>query len=152
MPVRNTTKPSFNFLTGEEEPESPPPAAAAKREPLRETFRTTFRASQNAPHTVVPSDPINEDLRAQLNTVRYELETAKQEKEMMKLEHAQELRDAQNRADADFRKAQQVEATNSLTAKKHEALTKELAELQTRAANERQALERRLRESQERAQ
>ncbi|CAE6998428.1 hypothetical protein PTT_16480 [Pyrenophora teres f. teres 0-1] len=152
MPVRNTTKPSFNFLTGEEEPESPPPAVPAKREPLRETFRTTFRASQNAPHTVVPSDPINEDLRAQLNTVRYELETAKQEKEMMKLEHAQELRDAQNRADADFRKAQQVEASNTLTTKKHEALTKELAESQTRAANERQALERRLRESQERAQ
>ncbi|KAF7455304.1 Spindle assembly checkpoint component MAD1 [Pyrenophora tritici-repentis] len=152
MPVRNTTKPSFNFLTGEEEPESPPPTVAAKREPLRETFRTAFRASQNAPHTVVPSDPINEDLRAQLNTVRYELETAKQEKEMMKLEHAQELRDAQNRADADFRKAQQVEASSTLTAKKHEALTKELAESQTRAANERQALERRLRESQERAQ
>ncbi|KAH6840349.1 hypothetical protein AA0117_g6176 [Alternaria alternata] len=151
MAVRNTTQPSFNFLTGEEEEPTPAPATA-KREPLRETFRTTLRASQNAPHTVVPSDPINEDLRAQLNTLRYELETAKQEKEMMKLEHAQELRDAQNRADADFRKAQQVEASNTLTAKKHDALTKEMAEVQTRAANERQALERRLRESQERAQ
>ncbi|CAN9453749.1 unnamed protein product [Alternaria alternata] len=74
------------------------------------------------------------------------------EKEMMKLEHAQELRDAQNRADADFRKAQQVEASNTLTAKKYDALTKEMAEVQTRAANERQALERRLRECQERAQ
>ena len=84
MAVRNTTQPSFNFLTGEEEEPTPAPATA-KREPLRETFRTTLRASQNAPHTVVPSDPINEDLRAQLNTLRYELETAKQEKEMMKL-------------------------------------------------------------------
>lgn len=150
MAVRNTNQPSFNFLTGEEEPAPAP--VVAKREPLRETFRTTLRASQNAPHTVVPSDPINEDLRAQLNTLRYELETAKQEKEMMKLEHAQELRDAQNRADTDFRKAQQVEASSTQTAKKYEALSKEMAELQTRTANERLALERRLRESQERAQ
>lgn len=152
MAVRNTNQPSFNFLTGEEEPAPAPAATIAKREPLRETFRTTLRASQNAPHTVVPSDPINEDLRAQLNTLRYELETAKQEKEMMKLEHAQELRDAQNRADADFRKAQQVEASSSQTAKKYEALSKEMAELQTRTANERLTLERRLRESQEKAQ
>jgi mitotic spindle assembly checkpoint protein MAD1 len=151
MAVRNTNQPSFNFLTGEEE--APAPAfAPAKREALRETFRTTLRTSQNAPHMVVPSDPINEDLRAQLNTVRYELETAKQEREMMKLEHAQELRDAQNRADTDFRKAQQAEASNNLTAKKYDALTKEMAEAQTRAANERQTLERRSRESQERAQ
>jgi mitotic spindle assembly checkpoint protein MAD1 len=149
MAVRNANQPSFNFLTGEEEEEEPAPA---RRERLRETFRTTLRTSQNAPHTVVPSDPINEDLRAQLNTVRYELETAKQEKEMMKLEHARELRDAQNRADADFRKAQQAEAANTLTARKYETLTKEMAEAQTRAANERQALERRLRESQEQAQ
>jgi mitotic spindle assembly checkpoint protein MAD1 len=151
MAVRNTNQPSFNFLTGEEEVPAPAPAPA-KREALRETFRSTLRTSQNAPHTVVPSDPINEDLRAQLNTVRYELETAKQEREMMKLEHAQQLRDAQNRADADFRKAQQAEASNNLTAKKYDALTKDMAEAQTRAANERQALERRLRESQEKAQ
>jgi chromosome segregation ATPase len=111
-----------------------------------------MRTSQNAPHTVVPSDPANEELRAQLNTVRYELETAKQDLEMKKLEHAQELRDAQNRADADFRKAQQAEATNTLTLKKNEALVKELSEAHTRASNERQALEKRLRQSQEKAQ
>jgi chromosome segregation ATPase len=143
---RNTFQPSFDFLGAE--PDQPP----AKREPLRETFRTTMRTSQNAPHTVVPSDPANEELRAQLNTVRYELETAKQDMEMKKLEHAQELRDAQNRADADFRKAQQAEATNTLTLKKNEALVKELSEAQTRASNERQALEKRLRQSQEKAQ
>lgn len=147
MAMRKANQPSFNLFTGDDE--TPPPPV---REPLRETFRTTLRTTQNAPHTVVPSDPINEDLRAQLNTVRYELETAKQEKEMIKLEHAQELRDAQNRADADFRKAQQAESVNSLTAKKYEALAREMSEAQTRAANERQALEKRLRDSQAKAQ
>jgi mitotic spindle assembly checkpoint protein MAD1 len=147
MAFRKANQPSFNLFTGVEE--SPPPAP---REPLRETFRSTMRASINAPHTVVASDPVNEDLRAQLNTLRYELETAKQEKEMLKLEHAQELRDAQSRAEADFRKAQQAETANNLTAKKHEAVVRELAEVQTRSANERQDLERRLRQSQEKAQ
>jgi chromosome segregation ATPase len=139
-------QPSFNLFTGDTE-ETP-----AKREPLRETFRATMRASQNAPHTVVAADPANEELRAQLNTVRYELETAKQDMEMRKLEHDQDLREAQNRADADFRKAQQAEAANTLTTKKYEALAKEMSEAQTRAANERQALEKRLRQSQEKAQ
>tara|TARA_R110002003_G_scaffold433_15_gene19820 strand:+ start:9498 stop:11546 length:2049 start_codon:yes stop_codon:yes gene_type:complete len=114
-------------------------------------MRTSHNAP-NAPHTVVAADPANEELRVQLNTVRYELETAKQELEMKKLEHAQELRDAQNRADADFRKAQQAEAANTLTSKKYDALARDMSEAQTRAANERQALEKRLRQSQEKAQ
>jgi chromosome segregation ATPase len=154
MASRRTFQPAFDIFTGEEA--QPPPTRELLRrspvQPLRETFRTTMRTSQNAPHTVIPSDPINDDLRAQLNTVRYELETAKQDKEMKQLEHAQELREAQNRAEADFRKAQQAETANALTQKKYDALTKEMAEAQTRAANERQDLERRLRQSQEKAQ
>lgn len=144
---RNTFQPSYNFLGGAE-PDQPP----ARREPLKETFRATMRTSQNAPHTVVPSDPANEELRAQLNTLRYELETARQDAEKDKLEHAQALREAQNRSDADYRKAQQAEAANTLTLKKYEAVSKEMSEAQTRAANERQALEKRLRQSQEKAQ
>ena len=146
MAFGKANQPSFNLFTGVEE--SPPP------EPLRQTFRTTMRASTmtNAPHTVVPDNPINEDLRAQLNTLRYELETVKQEKAMLKLELDQEIRDTQSRAEADFRKAQQAEAANAQTIKKYEALSKELSEVQTRAANERQDLERRLRQSQEKAQ
>ncbi|KAJ4315808.1 coiled-coil domain-containing protein mad1 [Neodidymelliopsis sp. IMI 364377] len=146
MAFGKANQPSFNLFTGVEE--SPPP------EPLRQTFRTTMRASTatNAPHTVVASDPVNEDLRAQLNTLRYELETAKQEKAMLKLELDQEIRDTQSRAEADFRKAQQAETANAQTAKKYDALSKELSEMRTRAENERRDLERRLRQSQEKAQ
>jgi mitotic spindle assembly checkpoint protein MAD1/[phosphatase 2A protein]-leucine-carboxy methyltransferase len=144
---RKQNQPSFNIFTGAEE--SPPPA---KREPLRETFRTTLRTSQNAPpHTVLPADPVNEDLRAQLNTLKYELETANQEKEMLKLEHQQEIRDLQSRAEADFKKAQQAETANNLTAKKYDSLQREFSEAQTRVANERHDLEKRLRTSQEKA-
>ena len=147
MAFNRANQPSFNLFTGVEE--SPPPA-----EPLRQTFRTTMRASTatNAPHTVVPDNPVNEDLRAQLNALRYELETAKQEKAMLKLELDQEIRDTQTRAETDFRRAQQAETANTQTAKKHEALSKELSDVRTRAENERRDLERRLRQSQEKAQ
>lgn len=48
----------------------------------------------------------NEDLRAQLKALQYEVESFKQEKELTKLRHEKELRDAQARADNDFHKAQ----------------------------------------------
>lgn len=146
MASRKANQPSFNLFTGA--PESPPPV----REALRETFKTTFRSSQNAPHTVVSSDTVNEDLRAQVNTLRYELETAKQEQEKLKLEHGAEIRDLQNRAEADYRKAQQAETASNLTTKKYESLQRELSEVQTRNENERQDLQRRLRTSQDKAQ
>lgn len=141
-------QPTFDFLTGAES--QPPPVP---REPLRETFRTTLRTTQNAPpHTVVPSDPVNEDLRAQINTLRYELDTAKREAEMAKLEHQQEVRDLESRAEAEARKAQQAEASSSVMTKKYATLQKELSETNTRSANERQEMERKIRTSQEKAQ
>lgn len=146
MAARKANQPSYNFFTGEAE--SPP----KPREPLRETFRATFRTSQNASHAAVPSDTVNEDLRAQVNTLRYELETAKQEHEKLKLGHDAEKRDLQARADADFRKAQQAETANNLTTKKYEALQREISEVQTRAENERQDMQKRLRISQDKAQ
>lgn len=101
---------------------------------------------------MLAGDPINEDLRAQINTLRYELETAKQEKELMRLELQQEIRDTQSKAEADFKKAQQAESSSTLTAKKYDSLQREMTDAQTRSANKRQDLERRLRTSQEKAQ
>lgn len=48
----------------------------------------------------------NEDLRAQINTLLYEIESFKQEREYTNLRHEKELRDAQSKADADFKRAQ----------------------------------------------
>jgi len=52
------------------------------------------------------SDFENEELRVQVNTLRYELENIKQERDLTALRHEKELRDLQAKADADFRKAQ----------------------------------------------
>ncbi|KAF2195230.1 spindle assembly checkpoint component MAD1 [Zopfia rhizophila CBS 207.26] len=136
MASRKQSQPTFNIFTGGASSPTPPP------------FRETLRAS----HTVRPADPVNEDLRAQINTLRYELDTIKQESEMTKLQHQQEIREIQNRSEADFRRAQQAETSSKSAATKYDALVRELSEVQTRSANERQGLERRLRNSQEKAQ
>ena len=148
MASRKANQPSFDFFSGEAITNSP----QRPREPLRETFRTTLRTSQNAPpHTVVASDTVNEDLRTQINTLRYELETAKQDHEKLKLEHNAEIRDAQNRAETEYRRAQQAEATGSLATKKYEVIQREMSEVQARSENERQDLQRRLQTSQTKA-
>ena len=48
----------------------------------------------------------NEDLRAQLKTLQYEVDSYKQEKELTNIKHEKELRDAQAKAEADFKRAQ----------------------------------------------
>jgi len=110
-PSRGTaTQPTYNFLTGP----SPPHLPAAE---------TSLGQSIRAPRPVKPGssylflldmvaaklvfiDAGNEELRVQVNTLRYELENLRQERDLTALRHEKELRDLQTRADADFRKAQ----------------------------------------------
>ncbi len=53
-------------------------------------------------------DTGSDDLRAQIKTLLYEIESFKQEREFTNLRHEKELRDAQTKADADFKRAQVV--------------------------------------------
>lgn len=61
----------------------------------------SFRQSQ-----AVKPDIGNEDLRAQIKTLQYELDSFKQERELSKLRHDKELREVQLKAEELFRKAQ----------------------------------------------
>ncbi|KAF2237410.1 M protein repeat protein [Viridothelium virens] len=130
MAARNQ-QPTYDFLTGASSPTRPP-----SRQPLRETFRQS---------QIAKPDHSNEDLRAQINTLQYELESLKQERELTLLRHEQELRDTQNKAEADFRRAQAAESTGSHATKRYDALMQELREEQDRAANEKADFERKLR-------
>ena len=125
-------QPTYDFLTGAEQ--SPP------RQPLRETLKqsTTSKADMN-----------NENLRSQLHTRQYELDSLKQDRELTTLQHQQELRDVQNRAEADFKRAQAAEAAKNAAAKKAETMTRDWQEMQDRAANEKSALEKKIRSLQD---
>ena len=48
----------------------------------------------------------NEDLRAEIKALQYELSTFSQERELLVLRHEKELREAQSAAEGDFRKTQ----------------------------------------------
>ncbi|KAL1311526.1 hypothetical protein AAFC00_001647 [Neodothiora populina] len=127
-------QPTYDFLAGD----SPPP----RQQPLRETFRQSIA-------TTVRPDIANESLRAQLNTLQYELDSLKQEKELATLEHQSEIREIEYRAEADFKRAQAAESSANAATKKAEALVRELQEAESRATNEKIGLERRIRTLQE---
>ncbi|KAH8698560.1 M protein repeat protein [Talaromyces proteolyticus] len=104
------------------------------------SFRQSIRPSQP-----VKRDADNEELRVQVNTLRYELDNLKQERDLTELRNEKELRELQLKADSDFRKAQAAEASSNRANSKSEALAKELKEVQESALNEKANFERRIR-------
>lgn len=121
-------QPTYDFLTGAES--SPP------RQALRETLKQS---------TVSKPDINNENLRSQLHTLQYELDSLKQDRELTALRHQQDLRDAQNRAEADFKRAQAAEAAKNAATKKADTLSRDWQDMGDRAANEKAALDKKLR-------
>lgn len=93
MNSSRNSHPSWGSPPRSASPLSIPPAPS----PLRQSIR---------PSQVSKPDTEKEELRVQVNTLRYELENIKQERDLMVLRHEKELRDVQLKADADFRKAQ----------------------------------------------
>jgi mitotic spindle assembly checkpoint protein MAD1 len=105
--------------------------------------RSTLRQS----HVIKPDTSNDENLRARINTLDYELKNLQQERGLLVLQHEKELRDIQIKAEADFKRAQAAESASKKAAHKCDALTQELQDLQNQAVNERPSLEKRLRES-----
>lgn len=102
----SNTQPTYDFITGNP---IPPPVLSS--------LQQTFRQSQVIKAGEVGLSAVryqtkgwlefgNEDLRAQLKTLQYELEAFRQEREFTHLRHEKELRDVQVKAEADFKRAQ----------------------------------------------
>lgn len=68
---------------------------------------------------------------------------------MVRLRHEKELRDAQTRAEADYKKAQSSESNKNITTSRYNSLAKELQDLQDRSANAQHDLEKKLRAAQD---
>lgn len=102
---------------------SPPPESPLALPPAPSVFQLSSRLAEPAhpskpgetctPSTIAGNpdlssskDTEKEELRVQVNTLKYELENFKQERDLMVLRHEKELRELQLKADADFRKAQ----------------------------------------------
>lgn len=84
-----------------------------------------------------------------MKTLRYTIDNHKQEEELAKLRHESELRDARRKGEDDFKKMQAADAEKSKALRQYEALLKEMTEVKDAATNEKAALERRIRETEE---
>ncbi|MCJ1461768.1 coiled-coil domain-containing protein mad1 [Pseudocyphellaria aurata] len=142
------TQPTYDFLTGT--PISPPVQS------LQQTFRQSqvvkagdVTLAVSTYHSERYADIGNEDLRAQIKTLQYELEAFRQEREFTNLRHEKELRDVQVKAESDFKKAQASESSKHVTSHKYDALSQELKETKNQAINQQQDLEKKLRTLQE---
>ncbi|KAI4122696.1 MAG: hypothetical protein LQ341_007281, partial [Variospora aurantia] len=91
----------------------------------------------------------NENLRAQLKSLQYEVNSLKSERECERLRHEQALQDVQERADADFKKAQASESSKNISSHKYEAMVRQMKEAQDQATNHRVSLEKKVRTLQE---
>ena len=107
MASARNQQPTFDFLTGN----SPP------RQPLRES--TTLKQSTS----FVRADISNEQLRAQINTLQYELDTIRQARELEILQYQSEVREAEKRAEADFKRAQVSTCTYARTTRRPDTPT-----------------------------
>lgn len=115
-------QPTYDFLAGEHQDQG---------QPLRETITKQSLASRPARDVMEA-----EEVRVKLRTLQYELDTIKQERELHHLQHQQELREAQSRAEADFKRAQAAELAANVATKKAEALSRNTQEERDRQANE----------------
>ncbi|OAP63144.1 hypothetical protein AYL99_02371 [Fonsecaea erecta] len=129
-----STQPSYDFIAG-----------GAAENPTQ-----SFRQSRLRQPSVSRGDPTqDENLRAKINSLEYELKNLQQERGLLALQHEKELREQQLRADADFKKYQTAESAAQKATQRQEALAKELRELQDQRVNEKAVLERQLRDLQD---
>lgn len=119
--------------------------------PLRKSLNRTSIPPQEKPIPTVSQQKYQEDtltLQARINKLEYELRNLDGERGLLTLQHEKELRDAQARADADFRKYQEAEAERLKALQMHESVVKEVRDIRDKGVNDNAAVERRARDLQ----
>ncbi|KAJ2970800.1 hypothetical protein NUW58_g9589 [Xylaria curta] len=92
-----------------------------------------------------------EELKAEVATMRYRIETTEQEKEMLALQHENEIREVQRKAEADFNQKQAAEGEKSRAQRQYETMQEELQTLKESSAQDTAELDKKLREAQDEA-
>ncbi|KAM7198439.1 Spindle assembly checkpoint component Mad1 [Naviculisporaceae sp. PSN 640] len=165
-----TTQPSYNLFTGETaggsnpspnmaRPSSRQSGAASGPSPPRgrgTTVATNF-SRESSKENMAPPDAEEyetqrkriEELKAEVGTLRYQINSFEQEKEMMRLQSENEMRDTKRRAEDDFKAKQAADAEKSKAMRQVESLEAELEALREEKEQQKRALEGKAREAQE---
>ncbi|RDW91920.1 hypothetical protein BP5796_01314 [Coleophoma crateriformis] len=137
------SQPTFDFLTGAE-------STTAARRQSRIASGETVRDKHPEPDFDFEARKREMDeLKAQVKSLQYSIDSHKQEEELTKLRHESELRDARRKGEEDFKKMQTAEGDKAKAVRKYESLLKELTELRDAACNEKSTLEKRVRDVEE---
>lgn len=133
--ARTTIQPTYDFLAA---PDASP--HATRKGPLRDTLRQLPAEGRD------PGN--NDDIRAQLKRAQYELDALRTERDLSAIQHQQEIKAIEERAEADFKRAQSAQNGGETATRKLDLLQREHQETQSRATNERLALEKKVRDLQ----
>ncbi|KAI0424059.1 spindle assembly checkpoint component Mad1 [Xylaria sp. FL1042] len=158
----HNTQPSYDFLTGADHASSShhhddrPSPQRQSHEP-GESVRASSRESSK--ENLAPPDAEEyetqrkriEELKAEVATMRYRIETTEQEKEMLVLQHENEIREVQRKAEEDFKQKQAAEGEKSRAQRQYESMQEELQTVKESSAQDTAELDRRLRETQDEA-
>lgn len=161
---RAVTTPStgYDIITGQPiEPTVPRPRAPSfsqsqnQAPPSQSLRKSTSRPSllpkpeQHVP--VVSQQKYQDDtlaLQSRVNKLEYEIRNLEAERGMIGLQHEKELREAQARADADYRKYQDAESERLKALRQYEAAQRQMSHIRDRGLNDAAAIEKRARELQ----
>lgn len=117
----------------------------------KSTSRQSLLPKPEQPAPVVSQQKYQDDtlaLQSRVNKLEYEIRNLEAERSMIALQHEKELREAQARADADYRKYQDAESERLKALRQHEAAQKEIRDIRDRGVNDAAANEKRVRELQ----
>ncbi|KAJ8105982.1 hypothetical protein ONZ43_g7216 [Nemania bipapillata] len=154
----HNTQPSYDFLTGAEH------ASPTRHANARPSARPSHEGDESLPPTSRESSKENlappdaeeyetqrkriEELKAEVATLCYRVETTEQEKEMLVLQHESEIREIQRKAEDDFSHKQAAESEKGRAQRQYEAMQEELQTLKEDSARDAAELDRKLREAQ----
>ncbi|QSZ33145.1 hypothetical protein DSL72_002731 [Monilinia vaccinii-corymbosi] len=144
----SNTQPSFDFLTGAESTHRPP----SRTDRFRQSTRTAIDESSKEPINAETDQEADrkrkelDELKAELKKLKYTIDNHKQEEELAKLRHENELRDATRKAEDDFKQKQIAEGERNKALRQYESLLKEISEIRDTSSNEKTGFERRIRE------
>lgn len=175
-----TTQPSYNLFTGEQsgpassrqkqahpqgqQQQHSHPSSRHSAIPDTQSVgadTSSYRATshESSKENIAPPDAEDyelqrrriEELKAEVGTLLYKVNTFEQEKEMARLQHDTELRDTRRKAEDDFKQRQAAEAERAAAERQRAALETELAATNSNQDTRQRDLERKMREAQEEA-
>ncbi|KAH6659216.1 spindle assembly checkpoint component Mad1 [Truncatella angustata] len=145
---RTTSQPQYDIISGQEASNGQN-AAGSLRASSHESFKENM-APPDAEHYETQRKQI-EELKAELATERFKSSSSIQETEMKLLQHQSDVRDAQRKADEDFKQRQAAEGEFHRLERQLESLHNDLNESKENWSREKLAIERKARDAEDEA-